>query len=111
MAVIFDSPRSLRLNEQVPNITRLEIEVPLGLPEHMAQQEMTSSPVAPDEDKDKLLGLCFRVDVEALEEWATVTIFMEGNIVFVAQEPEITDVFKQVLIKMYGSNWAKKVLS
>ena len=38
----------------------------------MTQQEMTPSPVAADEDKDKFLGIYFRVDVEMLDEWATV---------------------------------------
>ena len=110
MAANNDSPRS-PLNEQVPNNPRLGIEILLGLPEHMPQQEMTPSPVAPDEDNDNFLGLYYRVDVEALDEWATVTIFMRGSIGFVVQEPEITDDFKQFLITMYGSNCEKRVLS
>ena len=52
MAANNDSPRSPPLNEQGPNNQRLGIEIPLGLPEHIAQQEMTPSPVAPDEDHD-----------------------------------------------------------
>ena len=36
---------------------------------------------------------------------------MRGSIGFVVQEPEITDDFKQFLIKMYGSNWEKRDLS
>ena len=61
-------PRSPPLNEQGPIIHRLGIEIPLGLPEHMPQQEMTPSPVAPDEDDDNFHGLYYRVDVEALDE-------------------------------------------
>ena len=104
-------PRSPPLNEQVPNNQRLGIGIPLGLPEHMPQEEMTPSPVVPDEDHDHFLGLYYRVDVEALDEWATVTSFMRGSIGYVVQEPEITDNFKQFLIIMYGSNWEKRVLS
>ena len=72
---------------------------------------MTPSPVVPDEDHDHFLGLYYRVDVEALDEWATVTSFMRGSIGYVVQEPDITDNFKQFLIIMYGSNWEKRVLS
>ena len=111
MAANNDSPRSPPLNEHVPNIQKLGIEIPLGLPEHMHQQEMNPSQVAPDEDNDNSLGLHYRVDVEALDEWATVTSFMRGSIAYVVQEPEITDDFKQFLITMYGSNWEKRVLS
>ena len=111
MAANKDSPRSPPLNEQVPNNQRLGIEIPLGLPEHMPQEEMTPSPVVPDEDHDHFLGLYYRVDVEALDERATVTSFMRGSIGYVVQEPEITENFKQFLIIIYGSNWEKRVLS
>ena len=84
---------------------------PLSLPEHMHQQEITRSPLAPDEDNKTLLGLYNRVDVEAFDEWATVTMFIRGSTGFVGQEPENTDDFKQFLITMYGSNWEKRVLS
>ena len=94
-----------------PNNQRLGIEIPLGLPEHIPQQEMTPSPVAHDEDNDNFVGLYYRVDVEALDDWATVTSFMRGSIGYAVQEPEITDDFKQFLITMYGSNWEKRVLS
>ena len=77
----------------------------------MPQQEMTPSPVAPDEDNDNFLGLYYRVDVEALDEWTTVTSFLRGSIGYVAQEPEVTDDFTQFLITMYGSNWEKRLLS
>ena len=111
MAANNDSPRSPPLNEQVPNNQRLGIEIPLGLPEHMPQEEMTPSPVVPDEDHDHFLGLYYRVDVEALDEWGTVTSFMRGSIGYVVQEPEITAKIKQFLIIMEGSNWEKRVRS
>ena len=82
-------PQYPPLNDQVPNYPRLEIENPLGLPEHLPQQEMTPLPVAPDENIDNFLGLYYRVDVEALNDWATVTHFMKGSIGFEIQEPEI----------------------
>ena len=100
MAANNDSPRSPALNEQRLNNQRLGIEIPLGLPEHMPQQEMTPSSVAPDEDHDNFLGFQYRVDVEPLDEWATVTSFLRGSIGYVVQEPEITDDFKQFLITM-----------
>ena len=56
MAANNDTPRYPPLNEQVPNNKNLRIEIPVGLPEHMPQQEMTPSPVAPDEDTDNFLG-------------------------------------------------------
>ena len=111
MAANNDSPRSLPLYEQVPNNPTLGIEIPLGLLEHMPQQEMTPSPVAADEGNDNFLELIYRVHVEALDEWATVTSFMRGSIEYFVQEPEITDDFKQFLMRMYGSNWEKRVLS
>ena len=111
MAATNDYPRSPPLYEQVPNNQKLRIEIPLGLPKHMPQEEMTPSPVVPAEDHDHFLGLYYRVDVEALDEWATVTVFMRGSFGYVVQGPEITDNFKQFLIIMYGSNWEKRVLS
>ena len=111
MAANDDSPRSPPLNEQVPNNQRLGLEIPLGLPENMLQQEMTPSPVAPEEDIDNFLELYNRVEEETLDKWATVTSFMRGSIGYVVQEPETTDDFKQFLITMYGSNWEKRVLS
>ena len=58
----------------------------------MPQQEMTPSPVAFDVDHDNFLRLYYRADVEALDEWATVTGFMRGSIGYVVQEPEITSI-------------------
>ena len=111
MAANNDSPRSPPLNEQAGNNPRLGIEIPLSLSEHMPQQVMTPSPVAPNEDHDNFLGLYYGVDVEALDEWATVTSFMRRSIGYIVQEPEITDDFKQFLIRRSGSNWEKRVLS
>ena len=111
MAANYHSPRSPTLNEQRPNIRRLGIEILLSLPEHMPKAEMTPSPVAPDEDHANFVGLYYRVDVEALDEWATVTNFLSGSIGYFVLEPEITDDFKQFLLRMYGSNWEKRVLS
>ena len=85
-----------------PIIRDWGIEIPLGLPEHMPQQQMTHSPDATDEDHDIFLELYYRVNVEALDEWAAVTSFMRGSIGCVAREPEITGDFKQLLIRMYG---------
>ena len=110
MAANTDSPRSPPLNDQVPKNSRLGIKILLGLPKHMPQQEMTPSPIAPDEDNDNFLGVYYQVDAESLDEWATVTSFMRGSIGFVLQEPEITNDFEQFLIKMYSSNWEKRVL-
>ena len=50
MAANKDSPRSPPLNEQMPKNLRLGNEIPLDLPEHLPQQEMTPSPGAPIED-------------------------------------------------------------
>ena len=97
-------------NDQVPNNPRLGIELPLGLPEHLPQQGMTPSPVAPDENNENFLSLYCRVDVEALNDWTTATHFMKGSIEFVVQEPEATHDFKEFLIILTGSNWEKGVL-
>ena len=91
MAANNDSLQSPTLDEQEPKIQRLGIESPLDLPEHMSQQEMAPSPVAPNEDNDSFLGLYYWVDVEALNDWATISSFMKRNIGFVVPEPEITD--------------------
>ena len=110
MAANNETSRSPSLNEQKPKNQRLGVEIPLGIPEHMPQQEMTDSPVAPDDNHDNFLGLYYRVSVEALDEWATVKGFMRGSIGYVVQEPESTDDFKHLLIRLYGSNWEKRVL-
>ena len=110
MVAYNNSPQSPTLNDQVPINPRLGIETPLGHPKHLPQQEMTPSPVAPDENNDNFLGIYYGVDVEALNDWATVTQFMKTRIRFVVQEPENTEEFKQFMIKLYGPSWEKRVL-
>ena len=61
------------MQEQVPIIPRLGIEIPLGLREYLPEQERTPSPVAPNENNDNILRLIYRVDVESLDFWTTVT--------------------------------------
>ena len=56
------------MQEQVPNNPRMGIEFPLGLLQHLPQQEMTSSPVAPNENDDNFLKLFRRVYVESLND-------------------------------------------
>ena len=67
MATNNNFPKSSPLKDQVPNNPKLGIQIPLGLPEHLPQQEMTLSPVAPNENNVNFLGLCYRVDVKALK--------------------------------------------
>ena len=55
----------------MPNQMMIEIEIPLD--PDMPEPELTPSPVAGDDGCDNFLGLFYRVDVEALEEWAKVT--------------------------------------
>ena len=106
-----NSPQSPPMQEKIRNIPRLGIEIPLGLSEHLPEQEMTPSPVAPNENDDNFSELSYRVDVESSNDWATVTQFMRGSIEYVVQEPDVTENFKQFLIIIYGSNWEKRVLT
>ena len=111
------SPQPPSMREQVPNIPRLGIEIPLGLLEHLPEQEMTPSPVAPNEHDDNFLGFVYRVDVKSSKDWATVTQFMRatvthfmrGSIGFEVQEPDVTEDFKQFLVTIYGSKWEKNL--
>ena len=64
--------------EQVPNNPKLGIEIPLGFPEPSPEQDMTPSPVAPNENVKNFLGIFYRVCVESLNDWATDTQFMRG---------------------------------
>ena len=68
---------------------------------------MTPSPVVPNENNDSFLGIYYRVDVESLNDWATVTQIMRESTGYVVQEPEVTEDFKQFSIIMFGSNWEK----
>ena len=94
--------QSLQMREQVPNVPGLGNEIPLSVPEHIPEQEMTPSPVAPNENEDSSLGLFYRVDVESLNDWTTVTQLMRGGIGYRVQEPNVTEDFKQ-----YFSNLEK----
>ena len=97
-----NSPQSPPMREQVPTIPRLGIKIPLGLPEHLPEQEMTPSPIAPNENDDNFLGLFCRADVESFNNWATVSQFMRGNIGNVVQKPDVTEDYKQFFMTMYG---------
>ena len=90
MAAKNNSPQSPTLKDKVPINPRWGIEIPSGLPEALPRQEMTPSPVAADENNDKFLGLYYRVYVEALNDWATVTHLMKGGIGFVSLNLEMT---------------------
>ena len=105
-----DSLQFPHSNDQVLINPRLGIEFLLGLPEHLPQQGMTPSPLAPDENNDNFLPLHYQVDVEALEEWATVTKFKMGGFGFPVEEPKFTASFRDFLLIMYGSNWEKQIL-
>ena len=71
---------------------------------------MTPLPVTPEKN-DKVLGLYYRVDVEAFNNRATFNRFMMGSNGNVVHEPENIDEFQQFLILIYGSNWEKRNLA
>ena len=98
------------MKEQVPNNARLGIEISLDLPEHLPEQELTPSSVAPNENDDNFLGLFYRVDVKSLKDWTSVTQFMRGSIGYVVKESDVTEYSKQLVFIVYGSNWDKRVL-
>ena len=89
---IRNSPPSPPLQDQVPNQMRIGIQIPL-YPDK-PEPELTRSTVAGDHESDNFLGPFYRVDVEALEEWAKVTNFMIGGLGFSFEEPEITSNFR-----------------
>ena len=91
-----NSPQFPSLQDQVPNQMRIGIEIPFDA--DMPEPELTPSPVTGDDGSDNLLGLLCRVDVEALEEWAKVTIFMMAG--FYVEEPDITTNFLDSLLIM-----------
>ena len=79
-----NSPQSPLMREQVPKNSQLGIKSPFGLFEHLPEQELTPSPVAPVKYNDNfILGLFHRVDVESLNQRATVTQFMRASIGYV----------------------------
>ena len=101
-------PQSPPLQDQSPNHIRIGIEFPPdpGVPE----PELTFSPVAGVDRSDNFLGLFHRVDVEAPEEWANVTIFMMGGPEIAVEEPEVTSNFRDFHLILYGKIWEKRIL-
>ena len=73
---------------------KIGIEIPLET--DMPLPELIPSPVAGDDGSDNFLGLFYRVDLEALEEWANVTNFVMGALGFSVEEPEITTNFRDI---------------
>ena len=94
-----NSPQFSPLQEQVLQQLRIVMETPLD--NNLPQPEMTPSPAT----LGLSLGLYYRVDVEALNDWATVTLFMRGSFGFVVQEPDVTDNFRHFLSIMQAHSW------
>ena len=86
------SPQSPPLQDQVPNQMKIVIEIPQD--PDMPEPEMTPSLVAGNNGSDNFLGLCYRVDVEALEEWVVVTNFLMGGCASSVEKPEIISNFR-----------------
>ena len=93
-----NSPQSPPLQDQVPNQMRIDIEIHLDL--DMPEPVLTPSPVAGDDGFNNSLGFFYRVDVEALEEWANANNFMMGGLGLSVEEPEITTNFRDFLRNM-----------
>ena len=102
-----NSPQTPPLQDQVPNQMRIGIEIPVD--PDMTEPELTPSPVAGDDGSDNFLGLFYRVDVEALEEWAKLTSFMMGGLGFSVEDTEITTSFRDFLLIMYGKKWKRQI--
>ena len=102
------SPQSPPLQDQVPTQMRIGIKIPLD--SDMPKPKLTPSPVAGDNGSGNFLGLFYRVNVEVLEEWTNLTIFMMDSFGFSVEEPEITRNFRDFLLIMYGNNWKKQIL-
>ena len=66
------------MGEQVPNNPGLGTEIPLDFLERIPEQDVAPLLVAPNENNDNFLGLFHRVDVDSLNNWATVNPFMRG---------------------------------
>ena len=58
-----NSPQSPPIRKHLPKYPRLGIEIPLGLPEHLPEPEVTPLSVAPGENDDNFLELFNRVDI------------------------------------------------
>ena len=87
----------------------MRIGIEFRLDPDMPEPELTPSPVAGDHGSDNFLGLFYRVDVKALEEWANVTNFLMGGLGFKVEEPEITSNFRDFLLIMYRKYWEKRI--
>ena len=90
-----NSQQSPPLQDQVPNQMKIVIEI-LQDPD-MPEPEMIPSPVAGNDGSENLLGLFYRVDVEALEEWAVVTNFLMGGFASSVEKSEIMSNFRASL--------------
>ena len=99
------------MREQVPKNPRLGYKIPLSILEHLPEQEMTTSPVAPNENDKNFSGLFYRAYVDSLSDCATVAQFIRRTIGYVLQEPDVCGDFKHFLFIVYGSNWEKRVLT
>ena len=84
---------------------KIGIEIPLY--PKIPEPELTTSPLAGDDWSDNLSGLFYRVEVEALEEWANITNFMMGGLGLSVEEPEITSNFCDFFLIMYRKIWEK----
>ena len=66
-----NSHQSPPLQKQAAQKMRDDIEIPLE--NTLPEPKVTPSPMAPDENNDDFFVLYYRVDVEELKDWATVT--------------------------------------
>ena len=103
-----NSPQCPPLQDQVPNQMRMGIENPRD--PDMPESELTPSPVAGQDGSDIIIGLSHRVDVEAPEELANGTNFMMGGHQVSVEKPEITTIFRDLLLIIYGNNCEKRIL-
>ena len=90
------------MREQVPKNPRLGYIIPLSILEHLPEQELTTSPVSPNENDMDFSGLFYRAYVDSLSDGATVAQFMRAIIGYVLQEPDVCGDFKQFLFIVYG---------
>ena len=101
-----NSSQSPPIQGQVPNQMRIGIEI---LPDpDMPEPELSPSQVVGDPSSDTFLGLFYRVDVEALQEWAKVKNFMIGGLGFSVEKPECTSNFRDFFQILKGMNWEKR---
>ena len=86
------------------------IGIEILLDPSMPEPELTPSPVAGDDGSDKFLGIFYRVDTEALEEWVEEINFTMGGLGSSVEELQITTTFRTFLLIMYVNNWEKRIL-